>query len=42
MIKFKTREEARQFKSSLSKNKQAKVVDLGSNTKGNRWGVKVL
>ena len=39
MIKFKTRQEAREFK---SRNAKFHLVDLGPNTKGKRWAVKVL
>ena len=42
MIKFSTRQAARQFKSSLIKNKDAKLVDLGAVAIGKRWAVKVI
>lgn len=39
MFKFATRSAARNFK---SKNAKFKLVDLGSDVAGKRWGVKVL
>ena len=39
MFKFTTRAQARSFK---AKNVNYQVVDLGSNTVGKRWGVRVM
>lgn len=39
MFKFKTRNQARAFK---AKSPAYKLVDLGANSEGKRWAVKVL